>query len=440
MNNNNKSIKWGFIQPLTGGFYIGARKVIGHDADWIISFPGFADTVIKKHKNGTETILCGNEYNLLKWLEKQNVKVPYYKFDRKPFDIDLSNIKDTKILSDDDTQPNFENMDLVVALPVCSGLSTISCTASQETRNAKNCNQLFITEYALSVIKPKMYVYENAPGLYGDRGASLRKQLEDIALKYHYSILYYRTDTILHNNAQKRPRTFVIFQKWQGDDKVQQPNKFGWENVTLPLLDYLSQIPSDATQQEPVAMDPLNRALIDYAKHLFGDEWREKSHKELLGNVRDGNRYDDFIKFVKNSCPYITDLKFDRICKFLDHVQHKLSMGLGYFADTPWLVRGDKSNAVQFRMLKTNIHPLYERNYTIREALHLMGMPSDFELQGTLQDNYPKIGQNVPVKTARFIISQVVNVLEHWGEENQVTERKSESNVLKQDNTRQKID
>ena len=30
-------IKWGIIQPLTGGMYIGARNAIGHAADFILS-------------------------------------------------------------------------------------------------------------------------------------------------------------------------------------------------------------------------------------------------------------------------------------------------------------------------------------------------------------------------------------------------------------------
>ena len=64
-------------------------------------------------------------------------------------------------------------------------------------------------------------------------------------------------------------------------------------------------------------------------------------------------------------------------------------------------------------------------------------MPNDFELYGTLKANFPKIGQNMPVRTAQFIISQVVNVLEPWCDEKQINERQNNVNVLKQDNTKQ---
>jgi hypothetical protein len=46
------------------------------------------------------------------------------------------------------------------------------------------------------------------------------------------------------------------------------------------------------------------------------------------------------------------------------------------------------------------IHPTEDRSLTIREALHMMGFPEDFELLGGL----PKvnhIAQNVPVPTSR---------------------------------------
>ena len=49
-----KKIKWGIIQPLTGGMYIGARNAIGCPADFILSYPGLDDIKIDK---GDELIL-----------------------------------------------------------------------------------------------------------------------------------------------------------------------------------------------------------------------------------------------------------------------------------------------------------------------------------------------------------------------------------------------
>ena len=45
-----KKIKWGCIQPLTGGMYIGAENAIGCKADWVLSYPGLSD--IKLNQDG----------------------------------------------------------------------------------------------------------------------------------------------------------------------------------------------------------------------------------------------------------------------------------------------------------------------------------------------------------------------------------------------------
>lgn len=37
-----------------------------------------------------------------------------------------------------------------------------------------------------------------------------------------------------------------------------------------------------------------------------------------------------------------------------------------------------------------------------------MGMPYDFEMYGDINRVFPKIGQNVPVRTAQFVISETL--------------------------------
>ena len=44
----------------------------------------------------------------------------------------------------------------------------------------------------------------------------------------------------------------------------------------------------------------------------------------------------------------------------------------------------------------------------------MMGMLHDFILYGDINGNYVKIGQNVPVRTAQFIVSEVLKLLNNW--------------------------
>jgi site-specific DNA-cytosine methylase len=79
------------------------------------------------------------------------------------------------------------------------------------------------------------------------------------------------------------------------------------------------------------------------------------------------------------------------------------------------------------------LHPSGERICSTREYLSLMGMPEDFTLYGN-STNLPKIGQNVPVKTAKFIVEQAIKHLNNWNDE-----RGTETNVKFQDNIKKKI-
>ena len=73
-------------------------------------------------------------------------------------------------------------MDVCVAVPVCSGLSNATI-GTEESKNTRNCNMLWITKYVLNVIKPKIYIFENAPTFMGSRGDYIRDEIEAFALR-----------------------------------------------------------------------------------------------------------------------------------------------------------------------------------------------------------------------------------------------------------------
>ena len=51
-------MKWGCIQPLTGGKYTGASQALNKDAEWIISYPGTDDV---KYDTDGNIVTAGNE-------------------------------------------------------------------------------------------------------------------------------------------------------------------------------------------------------------------------------------------------------------------------------------------------------------------------------------------------------------------------------------------
>ena len=400
-------IKWGIIQPLTGGIGFGGINAIGNSPDWIISYPGL--TEVKKNKQG-EVTLVGNEYGFLKWLKEHNMLPPYQVFNKKPFqqtDLNVA-INDDPVWTN--SKVDYTDTDLVVSVPVCSGLSQATI-ASQETKDERNCNMLWNAEFALDKIKPKIYIFENAPTLFSDTGTSVRESLNELAKKYGYSIVYYKTDTKLHDNCQRRPRTFVLFIQHR-DGKEGAP-LLNFEDKQISIEEFFSRIPSNATQQVSVEMSDTNKLFIDYFKHKYGDNFRDSVEPWILKKIIDNNLYDDICTFAEQS-DYPQKTK-DSLIHLIRHIHDKIAAGKNYYCMLPGYPKSDGTiPAVMFKTIPSLLHHKENRLYTIREYLHLMGMPSDYELPGNIQTNYAKIGQNVPARTAQWIISEAKRIIENW--------------------------
>lgn len=411
-----QNLKWCAIQPLTGGMYLGTEKAIGHPAEFILSYPGVGEPIIDK-KTG-ELSGGGNEFHLMSYLDKVGRRPEYKVFNRQMFqnDDDMNpEILNTRWTLNEDKPLDYSNMDLVVAVPVCSGLSTATI-GTQEAKDARNCNMLWISKYALKVIQPKIYIFENAPTFMGARGDELRKKFETLAEEVGYSIIYYKTDTQNHDNCQKRKRTFIIFFK-----KDYSP-LMNFEKIETDYDEYFARIPKDATQQ--IALDfnvvnCVNLFCIKYLKSKFGEDWRN-CITNIFEYIIKNKLFNEVMDFINNESD-ATDRQKEVMNHFFEHVQYKLSLNRGFYHALPYIPRDGKLPAVMFKMMQSVLHPHEDRLLTIRECLHLMGHPHDYELLGNILREYPKIGQNVPVRTAYWIVSEALRA---YDRENDLDEPK----------------
>lgn len=400
-----KHIKWCAIQPLTGGMYLGTEKAIGHPAEFILTYPGNGDAKLDADGN---VVSCGNEYNLMTYLDKVGRRPEYKVFNRKMFQYDddmhpeILNHERWTINPDKDL--DYTDMDVCVAVPVCSGLSNATI-GSAEGKNERNCNMLWITRYALTVIKPKIYIFENAPTFMGCRGDYIREEMESIALRLGYSINYYKTDTKYHDNCQTRRRTFIIFYK------MGYAPAMGYEHIETDYDEYFSRISKDASQMEPLDMENINCInyfCVEYLKDKFGSTWRDDVNQDIFKYLTKNNEFDEVVKFA-NEKMLGTERTRKFLNHFIEHFKYKASMGKTVFHPLPNTLHDHLPvPSVMFKMIQGVIHPHEDRLLTIRELLHLMGHPDDYELQGNVLKEYPKIGQNVPVRTAYWIVSEAI--------------------------------
>lgn len=368
---DGKTVRWGAIVPLIGGLAVANKIATGEDPTFIISYPPFA----------------GNDSHCVKYFSK----TPYIVVD--PETNILPNAKD----------PIFANIDFVTAVPPCAGLSMLNSNTNGSSKarggDAVQNDWLYKTSrLVLEQIKPRVHWGENAPGLYTNMGIKVVETLRAIGKEFGYSFSMMKTDTFLHGIPQHRMRTFFFF--W----KDSEAPLLGYHQRKTPLLEeYLDQIPEGATHMDQ-SFGLGNLADNPWFLFAKSKDWSVKKltdsrYKTMLHWLMHEGYMDDFLKFGEERGDA-------SISKFINHVKKKMEMHLGWWDGSP-LIFGDATNAI---IAKNSliVRPGRERGITLREAMHLMGLPHDFELATPAMNH---ICQNVPVMTATDFTFEVVRFL-----------------------------
>ena len=352
-------MKYSILQPLAGGFALGAAQAIGHKPEFILSDPAFSF----------------NDNYLLKYWHNE---IPYYNLNEVlEFDYDL---------------------DIVLSVPVCAGLSQLNSSKTRGADAPQNENMLFNSEYAMKKLKPKVFMFENAPALYTKIGEPVVQKLQKIASENGYVMSLYKTNTKFHGIPQNRKRTFAIF--WRSE----YCPLMEYENVSSNLVDYLNQIPRDASLQDTfVNENILDDVLYQYLdrKTEIKNVYAELKCTSLMNMLIRTELMDDFIEFCENE-------NHEKEAKIAKHVKYKLSLDKGYWDNSLCFISGDYIGAIQGRMYGRIIHPNGDRDFSVRELIHLMGHPHNYEVD---LKNINVIAQNVPVSTAKFITSQAMKFI-----------------------------
>ena len=377
----NKKIKWVAFQPLVGGFSIGADRAFQCKPEFIISYEGFI-------KNDRHLLNYWKEY-----------KIPYLvlKYGSNEF-VDPEHQKIFNKLN--------KNIDVVVGVPICSGLSRLNVGGQKNSdkkmgSNAvQNENIYMMTEFTLNKINPKVMCAENAPGLYTKTGEGVQKKLYEIATNNDFVLSLYKTDTQLHGIPQKRKRTFFFM--WNDNAAP----LMGWyKRERKNLTEFLNDIPKDLTYQNyEEQTEKLNKEFsYQFLKYKLGDDFRSiQKH-----NMKTGMQYIE--KHLNCAIEFAEKIGNDKGKKLVEHAKYKLSIGKEYW---DWSIHlfDEVINAVISRNMVNGVHPKENRYITLREYMSLMGMPYNFQLVDDYKHAYA-ITQNVPVCTAKDMCKEIIKYL-----------------------------
>ena len=346
------------IVPLIGGETIAMENVFGKRPDYMLTFDGFQ----------------ANETHLINYY---NNEVPYLN------------------LSEGAKHPH--QVDVVNTVCPCAGLSSLSPSAS--SNNEANDWMYKSAEYVLEQIQPKVFWGENAPRLASKMGEPVVKKLRKIGEKNGYTFSIIKTKSILHGLSQVRDRTFYFFWK---DDKV-------------PLFEYHKQAPGniadDIRNVEKRDDDPMSQILCNenkptdnpYYKYVLEVLEDGMTHQEFQQKIEKSTNPMDYIEertTYREVAKWMRENGFESTAKKCDRQYHKLKSGGNIMRKTTEIPK-DKIGAFVGHMPTSLAHPDEDRYLTVREALSIMKLPSNFQLLEPKR-NLNHICQNVPVTTAEW--------------------------------------
>jgi site-specific DNA-cytosine methylase len=371
------------IMPLIGGLVLGAHRATGKKPEAIIDIN-----------------LFNNEQHLKEyWPDVKNVTL------NNEMGVETGSLE------------GLTNIDFCTTVPLCSGLSMLNSSNDKTSTRSRGSDAeqnrwIYDTaRYSFENFSPKVLVGENAPNLFTRTGAGVRQKMYELGKEYGYSLSLYKTTTLLHGIPQRRDRTFYFF--WKSSSA---PILNWYEKKHPSLAEYLAEIPNDADLQN-ISFSPYRPSQVphvQFAKMKLGDDWKQEivKHKTVTAWIAKNNLFDEIISFIENiDIEKIDDEEIKksipRELKFFNHCKKKFGDGKGWW-DASSIIMMEYTNAIISKNVFYLVHPTEDRYLTIREAMHLMGMPHDFKID---PKNWNQISQNVPVSTASDMIKEVMKFI-----------------------------
>ena len=359
------------IVPLIGGETLAMENAFGKPPEYILSYEAFAN----------------NDQHIV---EHYNRAVPYH------------------VLSGDSTDPAYASVDVVNTVCPCAGLSSLSPSAG--STNSANDWMFITSEYVLGTLSPQVFWGENAPRLASKMGEPVVRRLRKIADKYGYTFSIFKTKSLLHGLSQVRDRTFYFF--WKGD--------------TVPIFDYVHR-PHEKIEDLIRSVkydenDPMSTMLTNnkkptdnpFYKYVLEEIEGGITHQEFAAKIEKTTNPLDYIEAhnikYRDVAQWMEERGYEREAAKCKRMHDKLASG-GNIMRKNTEIPKDYIGAFVGHMPTSIAHPDHDRYLTVREALAIMKMPENFQLQGGVK-NLNHICQNVPVTTATDMANQIKKYLD----------------------------
>ena len=313
-----------------------------------------------------------------------------------------------------------KKVDLIIGGPPCQAYSVVGRARMKEAVTCDPRN--FLYKYYVKFLEkftPKMFVFENVPGMLSAGNGEHFKDIKEAIAKAGYHMELKELIASDYGVLQARKRIIII--GWKKPKKETKNVKYNYPDFEKFVHNYVvNDLLKDLPATKPDRMiEGKGKYATDTNQYLIDSNIREEGfdiltqHETRMHNDRDIKIYKEAIK--------AWDTKKERLCykelasRRPELCTHKNKTS---FTNRFNVIKGDMpaSHTILAHMAMDGhyyIHPdkKQHRSLSVREAARLQSFPDDFYFEGPRTAQFRQIGNAVPPKMAEQIAKKIKDIL-----------------------------
>lgn len=305
-----------------------------------------------------------------------------------------------------------KQVDLVIGGPPCQAYSVAGRARDPKGMTEDPRNHLYIHYVKfLERYKPKMFVFENVPGILSANNGGFLKKIFDAVKEIGYELDIPPKKFLNAKNfnvLQDRKRVIII--GWKKELNLKYPD-LPEKEITFKIKDQLfADLPTRKNGEGSLGLVSYNNPTTEYLEkyNLRNGIDFTTQHIVRPNNVNDLKIYKIAVEQWNNGCR----LNYATLPKEL--IKHSNTKS---FTNRFQVVNGDGiSHTVVAHIAMDGhyyIHPDIHQNrsISIREAARIQSFPDDYFFEGSRTAAYKQIGNAVPVLMAEGIAKKIKEML-----------------------------
>lgn len=307
------------------------------------------------------------------------------------------------------TRLNGENVDMIVGGPPCQAYSYIG--RARDEHNMRNDDRNFLYKYYvqfLKALKPKIFVFENVPGLKSAGKGKYLRDMQRLMKKAGYETDYRILNAADFGVPQNRKR--VILVGWSKESKLKEYPDFKKVEREYLVKDFFANLPRIQAGKETKTKKISKQNDLMKKLGIVSDEFGL-----LMDHISRPNTKQD-LEIYKRAVLAKQEgenIKYNQLPERLK--THNNEEGfLDRFKVVDCKAKG--SHTVVAHIAKDGhfyIHPDLKQNrsLTVREAARLQTFPDDFKFEGDRGPRLKQIGNAVPPMLSTILAEELKKYL-----------------------------